>query len=46
VRRALSSLADQGIITRTGMGAYMIPYDSPGAEIIEATGDFIIGEHL
>ncbi|GAA0583020.1 hypothetical protein GCM10010172_80050 [Paractinoplanes ferrugineus] len=46
VRRALDSLADNGLITRTGMGAFMIPWDSPGAAIISATLDFVISEHL
>lgn len=45
VRRALEALADKGIIARTGMGAYMIPWDSPGEQIINATADFTISAH-
>lgn len=46
VTRSLDSLADRGIIARTGIGAYMIPYGSPGASIIAATPDFTISSHL
>ena len=46
VRRALDTLADRQIISRTGMGAYMIPFGSPGADIIAATPDFVISAHL
>jgi hypothetical protein len=46
VRRALNTLADQGIIARTGMDAFMIPWGSPGEAIINATPDFVISEHL
>ncbi len=46
VRRALETLANKRIISRTGMGAYMIPFGSPGAAIIAATPDFTISQHL
>jgi hypothetical protein len=46
VARQLDSLADRGIIARTGMGAYMIPYSSPGADIVSAAPDFVISQHL
>jgi hypothetical protein len=46
VRRALDALADKGVIDRTGMGAYMIPYGSPGAAIIDASPDFAIGAYI
>jgi hypothetical protein len=46
VRHALEALADKGIISRTGMDAFMIPYGSPGAAIIAATLDFQISAYL
>jgi len=46
VRQQLETLADQGIIARTGMGAFMIPWGSPGAQIIDATADFTISAHI
>lgn len=46
VRRALDNLADRRIIARTGMGAYMIPFGSPGADIIDFTPHFVISDHL
>lgn len=46
VRRQLEVLADKGIIARTGMGAYMIPWGSPGEAIIDATADFTISAHI
>ncbi len=46
VSRALEELADRGIIARTGMGAYMIPFGSPGEAIINASLDFVISERL
>ncbi len=46
VGRQLEALADLGIIARTGMGAYMIPFGSPGEEIIKASPDFVISAHL
>lgn len=46
VKRQLDALADKGIIARTGMGAYMIPWGSPGADIIAATPDFCISANL
>lgn len=46
VRRALDSLADKGVIARTGMGAFTVPFGSPGAAIIAATPDFAIGSHI
>lgn len=46
VRKALDALADKGIIARTGMGAFMIPFGSPGEQIIGATPDFMISTHL
>jgi hypothetical protein len=46
VARQLDTLADRNIIARTGMGAYMIPYGSPGADIISASNDFVISQHL
>lgn len=45
VHRTLEALADRGIITRS-VGTYLIPWDGPGAQIIAATRDFSIGEHL
>lgn len=46
VAHSLASLAERGIISRTGMGAYMIPFGSPGAAIIAATPDFVISANL
>ncbi|MFC4066750.1 hypothetical protein [Actinoplanes subglobosus] len=46
VRRELEALADQGVIGRTGGWAYMIPWGSPGEQIIAATPDFSVGAHL
>lgn len=46
VTRALEALADQKVIARTGMGAYMIPWGGPGEAIINAGPDFVITEHL
>jgi hypothetical protein len=46
VRRQLDALADEGVISRTGMSAYMIPYGSPGEAIIAASRDFVISAHL
>lgn len=46
VRQALEALADRGIIARTGMGAYMIPWGSPGEQIIAATPDFAVSANL
>ncbi len=46
VRRQLDALADAGIISRTGAGAYMIPFGSPGEAIINASGDFSISSHI
>lgn len=46
VKRQLDALADRGVIARTGMGAYMIQFDSPGEAIIRATPDFTISANL
>lgn len=46
VRTQLATLADKGVIARTGMGAYMIPYGSPGAAIVAATPDYAMSDHL
>jgi hypothetical protein len=46
VRRQLDALADKGMIARTGIGAYMIPFGSPGDQIIAATPDFSVATHL
>lgn len=46
VGRQLDTLADRGIISRTGMGDFMIPYGSPGADVVEASLDFVISQHL
>lgn len=46
VRRQLEALSDLEIIARTGMGAYMIPFGSPGEQIITATPDFTVSSHL
>jgi hypothetical protein len=46
VRRQLEALADAAIISRTGMGAYLIPFGSPGEQIVNATPDFSVGSHL
>ena len=46
VRQPLNTLADRGVIARTGMGAFMIPYGSPGDDIIRRTPDFVISQHL
>lgn len=45
VKRQLDSLADKGIISRTAW-TYMIPFGSPGADIITATPDFGIAANL
>jgi hypothetical protein len=42
----LDTLANQGIISRTGMGDFMIPFGSPGADIVGASLDFVISQHL
>lgn len=44
--RQLESLADQGIIARSGAGVYLVPWDSPGARIIKATEGFSVGANL
>lgn len=46
VRRQLDALADAGVISRTGMGTYMIPFGSPGELIINASLDFPISSHI
>lgn len=46
VKRQLDTLADKGIIARTGMVAYTIPFGSPGADIITATPDYAVSAHL
>lgn len=46
IRPQLSALADRGVIARTGIDAYMIPYDSPGARIVAASLDFMISSHI
>jgi hypothetical protein len=46
VRRALDTLATDGVIAKTGMDAFMIPFGSPGEAIILATLDFQISAHL
>jgi hypothetical protein len=45
VRRQLEALADRAIIART-VGGYMIPFGSPGEEIINATPGFSVGRNL
>lgn len=46
VSRPLESLADLGVINRTGMGAYLIPWGGEGERVIAATADFTISDHL
>lgn len=45
VKRQLDSLADRGFIARGGQG-YFIPWDSPGAAIVQASLSFSISAHL
>lgn len=45
VKPQLDALAGKGIIRSDGW-SYVIPYDSPGGDIIAATPDFTISMHL
>lgn len=45
VSRQLATLADQGVIQRTGW-SYTIPFGGPGEAIINATPDYTLGEHI